>query len=100
MSFNLHLCIEEINDLPVDKVEDSDSCRYVAMVEWRGSKWSRILPGGFERNCTTKQRMKRNGTVRWNEGFDRACKLKKLSNDRYSGWIVKLKVQVRIWIKG
>ena len=93
MSFNLHLFIQEIKNLPLDKLEDCGSSSYVVQVEWRGSTRTSLIPKGFTRNCTAKQQIQRSGAVSWNEGFDHVCKLRRLNAENYRRWIVNLEIQ-------
>ncbi|XP_072995356.1 uncharacterized protein [Typha latifolia] len=93
MRFQLHLIIQNIEHLPVDKLED---CSRSLMVEikWRGSKRiSDFLPKSSKRICTSKQPIQANGIVRWNEEFDHIGKLKRIKNQGYRSWNINIYVQ-------
>ncbi|CAL9114379.1 unnamed protein product [Musa acuminata var. zebrina] len=94
MSFKLILLIHELKNIPVEKLGDCGKSSLMVEIEWRGSgRKVGFLRRGSKKNCTSKQHMRPDGTVIWNEEFNCICKLKRMNSHGYKSWIVNLQVQ-------
>ncbi|KAI3980507.1 hypothetical protein MKX01_008924 [Papaver californicum] len=98
-SVKVQLVIHDLKSLPISGLTEEDISaavdNLIVKIEWKGSKSGRAyLPKGVSKNCTSRQSVKPDGTVNWDEEFDHDCKIKLMDDSQsFKSWFIHLEVQ-------
>ncbi|KAI3965087.1 hypothetical protein MKX01_014018 [Papaver californicum] len=98
-SVKVQLVIHDLETLPISGLTEEDISaavdNLIVKIEWKGSKSGRAyLPKGVPKNCTSRQSIKPDGTVSWDEEFDHDCKIRLMDDSQsFKSWFIHLEVQ-------
>ncbi|RZC83798.1 hypothetical protein C5167_046589 [Papaver somniferum] len=98
-SVKVQLVIHDLKSLPIPSsglTKDTSAAEnLIVRIEWKGLKNGRaLLPKGAPKNCTSRQGIKPDGSVNWDEGFDHDCKIKLMDDSQsFKSWFIHLEVQ-------
>ncbi|XP_020100263.1 uncharacterized protein LOC109718428 [Ananas comosus] len=94
MSFNLHLTVHAIEQLPRKKLKELNISSLNLRIQWIGDgKKHGFFGKRFKRSHTLKQQIQDNGIVQWNEEFEQVVNLKRDNSESFRSWNINLQVR-------
>nr|CAD1822057.1 unnamed protein product [Ananas comosus var. bracteatus] len=94
MSFNLHLTVYAIEQLPRKKLKELNISSLNLRIQWIGDgKKHGFFGKRFKRSHTLKQQIQDNGIVQWNEEFEQVVNLKRDNSESFRSWNINLQVR-------